>query len=199
MTLDGGAACLDFVNSGYDREKGVVAERIHSYEDLLTLAERLNLFDKAYLNTLNKEALQSKKNAEQALTFARNCRKILYDLFTAVALRRADRLDPEVIADLNQLFAEARRLDLLYINDNELQFSFQPASGDLLAPVWRLVLSSYELLREGNLQFIKQCQRCSWLFIDKTKSHRKKWCSMESCGNAQKTKRYYDHQKVKSG
>jgi predicted RNA-binding Zn ribbon-like protein len=197
MSLDGGDACLDFVNSGYDRDKGIVTERLHSYDDLLILTGRLALFNQAHLDALKKEALKSQKAAEQAMLFARDCRQKLYDVFTAVAQRRLDQLDPEVVTDLNQLFVKALRFDLLQINKNELQFSFQPVSDDLLSPVYRLLLSSYELLKKGDLQLIKQCLRCSWLFIDNTKNHRKKWCSMVSCGNAQKIKRYYDHRKTK--
>lgn len=196
MTLDGGAPCLDFVNSGFDREKGVVTERLHSYEDLLTLAERLDIPDSVYLGTLKNKAAMSKKDAELALTFARDCRLKLYSLFASLAQGQAAKLGKTALTNLDQLFAEAHSHRLLSVSGDDLKFSFQPSPGDLRAPIWQLLLSAYDLLREGNLQYIKQCPRCSWVFIDQTKNHRKKWCSMESCGNAQKTKRYYAQQKA---
>jgi predicted RNA-binding Zn ribbon-like protein len=197
MTLNGGTAFLDFINSGYDRELGVVTERLHSYEDLLTLTERLDLFEKPYMDTLRNKAVNSKKDAEDALKISLNYREKLYKLFAAIAQQQVDQLDLSVIADLNQLFAEALRIYILEITGTVLKFSFLPAPGDLQAPVRKLLLSAYNLLREDNFQNVKQCARCSWLFLDKTKNHGKKWCSMEFCGNAQKTKRYYEQQKAK--
>jgi predicted RNA-binding Zn ribbon-like protein len=195
MTLDGGAPCLDFVNSGYDREKDVLLERLHSYDDLLVLTERTGLFDKAYVDRLEKAARASGTDAAAALLFARDCREKLYRLFAALARNSADHLNPGILTGLNTLFAEGLRVKLLEINRNKPEFSYRPAPGDLYAPVWQLVLSAYDLLHDPNLPYLKQCAHCSWLFIDRTKNHRKKWCSMESCGNPQKTKRYYQLKK----
>jgi len=197
MTLDGGVACLDFVNSGYDREYGVVTERLNSYEDLMILIERLQLFDTNYLDMLKSKARQSPELATEALMFARNIRQKLYCLFSGIAPQNIAEADQGIITDLNRLFAEAHRFDVLSVNGKDVEFSFRVAPGDLMAPVWRLLLSAYDLLKSGDLHNLKQCQRCAWLFMDQTKNHRKKWCSMESCGNAQKTKRYYARQKVK--
>ena len=98
MTLDGGAPCLDFVNSGYDREKDVPAERLHIYDDLLVLAERTGLFDKANIDSLKKTARASGKDAAAALLFARGCREKLYSLFAALARNSAGHLNPEILA-----------------------------------------------------------------------------------------------------
>jgi len=40
---------------------------------------------------------------------------------------------------------------------------------------------------------LKQCPAtdCGWLFIDESRTGRRKWCSMETCGNRAKAKRHY--------
>ncbi|WP_443691321.1 CGNR zinc finger domain-containing protein [Pseudomonas sp.] len=38
---------------------------------------------------------------------------------------------------------------------------------------------------------IKQCEGCTWLFIDTSKNHRRRWCSMATCGNRAKAQRHY--------
>ena len=45
---------------------------------------------------------------------------------------------------------------------------------------------------------VRQCasETCSWLFLDKTKNHRRRWCDMKSCGNRAKARRYYQRQKA---
>ncbi|MGP9634632.1 CGNR zinc finger domain-containing protein [Halomonas sp. AOP43-A1-21] len=58
-------------------------------------------------------------------------------------------------------------------------------SESLLQPVaWALV----QLLTEEDVQLVKECEAsdCILLFHDQTKSHRRRWCSMASCGNRMK-------------
>ncbi|MBX2855360.1 MAG: CGNR zinc finger domain-containing protein [Rhodobacteraceae bacterium] len=48
---------------------------------------------------------------------------------------------------------------------------------------------------------LKQCpaENCGWLFIDETKNSRRRWCSMESCGNKAKASRHYARSKGRPG
>lgn len=45
-----------------------------------------------------------------------------------------------------------------------------------------------ELVTEQNLRLVKQCEGsdCILLFYDQTKSRRRRWCSMATCGNRMK-------------
>jgi len=31
----------------------------------------------------------------------------------------------------------------------------------------------------------------AWLFIDRSRTHRRRWCSMQTCGNRHKARRHY--------
>ncbi|RFM26821.1 CGNR zinc finger domain-containing protein [Deminuibacter soli] len=190
MTLDGGTACLDFINSGYDREHGVVVERLHSYEDLLVLAGRIDLLEPAILKTLHRQVSKSPALANKALAFARQARVLLYQLFTG---------ETDMLPEVNTLFADALRYRVLKKGDAGLSFTADVLPAGLPAPVWLLVLDAYLLIERGEFPLVRQCPRCSWLFVDRSKSHRRKWCSMESCGNSQKTKSYYQRKKATSG
>ncbi|WP_205624594.1 CGNR zinc finger domain-containing protein [Marinobacter nanhaiticus] len=55
----------------------------------------------------------------------------------------------------------------------------------LLQPVARALV---RLLTEEDLELVRQCEAsdCVLLFHDQTKSHRRRWCSMASCGNRMK-------------
>lgn len=46
---------------------------------------------------------------------------------------------------------------------------------------------------EREITRLKMCpgENCGWLFIDETKNARRKWCSMETCGNRAKAARHY--------
>jgi len=196
MTLDGGIACLDFVNAGYDIQKNVMTERVHSYDDLLILAGRLYLLDKGLLARLKAQALSNNEDAGKALAAARDARRVMYDIFSAIALDQLGEVDPHQLFLLNQLFAEALPFRKLAVVNDLPGFVYQFTKGDLMPPVWCAVLSAYDLLQQDNLGYIKQCHRCSWLFPDTTKNHRRKWCSMNSCGSALKGSRYYRRKKV---
>lgn len=48
------------------------------------------------------------------------------------------------------------------------------------------------LLAEGNFELVRQCEHpdCVLWFYDRTKSHRRRWCSMAVCGNRHKAAEY---------
>jgi predicted RNA-binding Zn ribbon-like protein len=54
-----------------------------------------------------------------------------------------------------------------------------------LAPVAEAAAS---LLAEGDFELVRECEHpeCSLWFYDRTKSHRRRWCSMALCGNRHK-------------
>ena len=36
---------------------------------------------------------------------------------------------------------------------------------------------------------------CTWIFLDETKNHSRRWCSMRDCGNRAKARRHYERAK----
>ena len=47
---------------------------------------------------------------------------------------------------------------------------------------------------------LKLCpgENCGWMFIDESKNRRRRWCSMEVCGNRAKAKRFYRNVRAQS-
>jgi predicted RNA-binding Zn ribbon-like protein len=39
---------------------------------------------------------------------------------------------------------------------------------------------------------------CGWLFLDTSKNHTRRWCSMKSCGNRAKARRHYNKEKTQA-
>ena len=56
---------------------------------------------------------------------------------------------------------------------------------DLLVPIAEAMA---ELLETGDYQMVRRCENpnCTLWFYDRTKSHRRRWCSMAICGNRMK-------------
>ena len=54
-----------------------------------------------------------------------------------------------------------------------------------------IALASVRLFTEGDFHRIRECggHACGWLFYDRSKNNRRRWCEMEVCGNRAKQKR----------
>jgi predicted RNA-binding Zn ribbon-like protein len=61
---------------------------------------------------------------------------------------------------------------------------------DLLIPI---ILSATDLLTSDHLQKLRQCagDTCEWLFLDTSRNHLRRWCSMDDCGKRAKSRRQY--------
>ncbi|MDQ7980580.1 ABATE domain-containing protein [Paraburkholderia sp. SARCC-3016] len=58
-----------------------------------------------------------------------------------------------------------------------------------------------ELLAAGDFALIRKCESdtCSLWFYDRTKAHRRRWCSMARCGNRRKVAAYRARRKGRAG
>lgn len=63
------------------------------------------------------------------------------------------------------------------------------ATASLLGPVAEAAAT---LLVEGDFSLVRQCEHpdCILWFYDRTKSHKRRWCSMAVCGNRHKASRF---------
>jgi predicted RNA-binding Zn ribbon-like protein len=98
--------------------------------------------------------------------------------------------------------AEARELQALRdaAERSRYRLSFDPAGRLSLAPARadlsgfesRLLLAIERLQCEDAWPRLKACtdEGCQWAFYDATRNRSRTWCSMDVCGNREKTKRY---------
>lgn len=61
----------------------------------------------------------------------------------------------------------------------------------------KVVVDFAELLAADQLSLVKQCsgERCILVFLDVSKSKRRRWCSMDGCGNRAKASAFYHNHK----
>ncbi|WP_227012010.1 ABATE domain-containing protein [Duganella sp. FT27W] len=105
----------------------------------------------------------------------------------------ADAFDKADIAALNDyLHAYLGAPHLAPDQDGKLALT-RTARGDavasLLGPVAEAVA---QLLVEGDFTLVRQCEHpdCILWFYDRTKSHKRRWCSMALCGNRYKAAQF---------
>jgi predicted RNA-binding Zn ribbon-like protein len=65
----------------------------------------------------------------------------------------------------------------------------QDTLASILAPVTQ---AAADLLATADFTFVKRCEddNCVLWFSDQTKSHQRRWCSMDLCGNRHKVAAY---------
>jgi predicted RNA-binding Zn ribbon-like protein len=63
--------------------------------------------------------------------------------------------------------------------------------------LWPIVRSAADLLTSEDLGKVRECARngCDWLFVDSSKNHSRRWCTMTVCGSRVKAHRYYQRRK----
>ena len=73
-----------------------------------------------------------------------------------------------------------------------------PASTGLRLPYLRVGQAAGDLLASEDRELVRQCpgDDCGWLFFDR--AGRRKWCSMQSCGNRAKVRAYEKRRRSKA-
>lgn len=108
------------------------------------------------------------------------------------ALMRANNGVEAVDEELEPLreAAERSRYRATLASDGSLTLA--PARADLTGFEARLLLALERLQSHGAWSRLKACtdDRCQWAFFDATRNRSRTWCSMEECGNREKTRRY---------
>jgi predicted RNA-binding Zn ribbon-like protein len=108
------------------------------------------------------------------------------------ALLRANNGGEVDEGDLLPLREAAERSRYRTAFSSEGQLSLAPARSDLSGFEARLLLALERVQALGAWPRLKACtdEGCQWAFFDATRNRSRTWCSMEECGNREKTRRY---------
>ena len=62
---------------------------------------------------------------------------------------------------------------------------------DPMAPVHRLAHAAVGLLTDRDaMGLLQTCAGCCWMYLDRSRNHSRRWCSMADCGTEAKKRRY---------
>ncbi len=108
------------------------------------------------------------------------------------ALMLTNNAVPASERELEPLHAAAERSRFRLAFDPDGKLSLAPARADLSGFESRLLLALERLQCEGAWPRLKACtdEGCQWAFYDATRNRSRTWCSMDVCGNREKTRRY---------
>jgi len=188
--FSGGALCLDFANTLADRPRGE-QESLRGIDDLVAWCEEAGLVARREAGRTIDEARRSPSGARRAFRRAIALRERLYRVFAALAAgTRPDRSDVDA---LNRDLASA--LSQLRLESGETGFAWgwSERGGGAARLTWPVVRSAADLLTSDEAGSVRECgsPTCSWLFVDRSRTGRRRWCDMKTCGNRAKARRHY--------
>ncbi len=186
----GGHLCLNFTNTAEFRHTDHPVEFLHSYQHVLAWCWRNSLLTDAEASRLQAESAKKPVEAETAYHAAFDLREILFRIFTSVIDGHEPSADD--LARLNETLALSQRR----IESGKNGFHWAWAnSSDLSCILAPIALAAAELLTSDQLERVRQCPNCGWLFVDTSRNHTRRWCSMDFCGSKVKSHRQYERRK----
>lgn len=195
----GGSLPLDFCNTSDWHSSSEPSERLDRYDDWLAWLRQSRLVAEPEVAALAKKALRmSEKEKETQLQRVIAFRELLFRLFSAAARDEAPASGD--LERMNEAAGNARRFLRMEYEENQYIWKMRfPDELDVEArALHSLANEAAELLTSARKPDIRRCEGppgCGWLFLDHTKNHSRRWCSMRDCGNRAKMRRYQARKK----
>ncbi len=188
-TLVGGHPALDFVNTVSDSGKTRERSRISDWDHFQSWAHASDIFPKGQLKQLN--AVSGLSNSTSLLEEFHHLREMTYSILSSIASGGTPSTEQQVFIE-NHIKMAINYAELGYREDR-YEWTIAVDHSDWL--IGTLALSIENLIRSQEFRKLRECGRCTWLFLDKGRGKGRKWCDMRKCGNRSKSESFRDRQK----
>jgi len=180
----GGHRALDFINTIDDDEMTRDITRLVNWQAFVDWSERSGFATAAELQ-------MSELHAIQVLQRMHDLRELCYDFLQHLATTRT--VDERKLHGVQEFLKVA--LDRAALKPNGSGFVWAPVvTPDDADPgqkiLDRMALEVMDLLQSPSLERLKQCDRCTWLFLNTGRGKGRRWCKMEVCGNRTKVEAF---------
>src|SRR5215831_13021678 len=196
ISLLGGVLCLDFANTVDWRTSAKPEEILNNYRDLVDWARHVGFIDDRRAGRLSRRAASRGSAARRAFEQAIQLREAIYAVFVAFAHNRLPAR--EHVDRFNQILSGFMSQARITPGPDGFGWSWSGDPDGFDSVLWPVAWSAAELLTSQDSGLVRQCRGggCGWLFLDKSRSHRRQWFHMKVCGNRAKARRYYERLKL---
>ncbi len=184
LRIVGGDLALDFVNT---EDGDPPMECLRGYGDLVAWSVWVGLLSADEGERLAGEAKNRPEEAGAVYRDALEFRGALYGVFRAVA--EGGDVTERGLETLRRYEREALSRGRLVLGDRGFVWEWKEGR-DLAGMLWPVAHAAVELLTSGDLDRLKLCAGCYWVFLDASRNHSRRWCTMEVCGTDEKKRRY---------
>jgi len=171
---------MDLLNTEARNPSGDIVDFWRSGQDVLAWLARVGMAVGPVNQSLDRQALLTQAVALRALAHRLIARRKLGE-------------DLDDVSGLNAYLHAYSTTPHLDIGSGHQPMLKRRPCGDAMAAVLGPVAQGVaELLVDGNFDLVKQCEHpdCILWFYDRTKAHKRRWCSMASCGNRHKAAQF---------
>jgi len=179
--LVGGHLALDFVNTDVVSEHDRSRDVLRSADEFVAWSVYAQVPGATPTVTAGHGV-----HGEDLLDDATSLRTAARSVIEAIVTDRAPQ--DRALSTIQAAYTRAIGDAIPVISDGRL--SWRRATNTPEALVAELAVAVITLLRDGPTDRIKACPACGFVFIDTTKNHRRRWCSMDDCGKQEKMRRY---------
>ncbi len=198
--LDSGNICLDFANTSNWHASETSEENLHNFADLVAWGRAAGVLPEERAKRLSRLAIKYPELTQQAYLSAIQAREAIYHIFSDRYNGRP--ISSNDLAQLNALVQEATTHRQLASNEDTFKWEWKPEGEGSEIILWEVAFAAAELLTSEKVEWVRECEDdrgCGYLFIDLSKNHSRRWCSMESCGNRAKARRHYSRRINRAG
>jgi len=194
--LVGGLLCLDFANTLNGHRVVPGNEYLSDYADLVLWSRHAGILDEKDTLELLSEGERHRHIASDTYSKAIDLRELIYRIFSCISSEYSP--DPNDLDQLSALRLGMLSHSILEETEDGFRWIWKPSSA-LDKMLWPVIESALDLLTSRQIGNVKQCSggHCDWLFLDSSRNHLRRWCSMDACGNRDKMRRRYKRKKNK--
>ncbi len=193
----GGRLCLGLVNTAHPRSGRYAHDFLSGYSDLVTWHRSLGMLTEEQERYLLQKADAHLQETSETFEHTLTLREAIYNVFSAIADGKVSQ--SEELSLIQSIFAEAMASASLSPVEHEFlwEWGAEDEHGkELRLLLWPVALSAIELFTSSEeWKKVKECPGCSLLFLDKSKTGNRRWCSMDECGSRAKMRRQYERKR----
>ena len=183
LLLVGGRLAIDFANN--PSYPGMPTQNL-SWDELIRFLEASRIVSAERGASLLALPGSDPDTAQALLSRAVRLRDALRKAFSAIVKKEGiarERSEP-----INQILRITEGHDELVFEGNAWKMEFKAREGGLAWLLAAIARSAAEIIVEGAQARLRICANsdCGLFFSDKSRTHRRRWCSMAICGNRHK-------------
>ncbi|MHB8838547.1 MAG: CGNR zinc finger domain-containing protein [Gemmatimonadaceae bacterium] len=188
-----GRLWLDFVNTD-EAPRHAQPDALISFDGYLAWLQGAGLVDAARHTALQRRAVEQPASATAALHEARRIRSALRPLAER-GRQASERVTQAAVLEINRVLGRSTGVRRIEHDPRDGSFTrvFLSAGDAFAALVIPVVESAADALVTGELTRVRRCAAeppCPRVFLDTSRSGRRRWCDMRTCGNRAKAARH---------
>ena len=190
LDLVGGLPCLDFSNTAGGHTKIREVERIPTFQDAVNWALFAAIISGSEARSIGQAAHARPCAAERQLAEMHVFREALQRTVAAIAGGQPG--PAKDFAKVRSVITEAVGIAEIARADEAFLWTADRAAPGLGTVLSRVALSAHDMFTREKPSQLRICERCTWLFIDRTKNQKRRFCRQDACGAKARAERFYE-------